>query len=99
MSTPKLKIYFITSYSLLTLKVADYFKQVLEHKTTVFILKNHISEKPQEACHLVSKHIAQRRKSHTVGKDIIMSVGKIIVIKMLGQGAVLRFGKVLLKLW
>ena len=37
MAPTKLKKYFITRYSLLTLKGANYFKQILASQTEVFI--------------------------------------------------------------
>ena len=94
MAPAKLKKYFITRYSLLTLKGANYFKQILAFQTEVFILKSHISENSQEASNLVTKRIAQRRKSHTIGENLIMSACKMREIKMLGQDAVWGFGKV-----
>ena len=88
MAPAKLKKYFITRYSLLTLKGANYFKQILASQTEVFILKSHIGENSQEASNLVTKRIAQRRKSHTIGENLIMSACKMREIKMLGQDAV-----------
>ena len=88
MAPAKLKIYFITRYSLLTLKCADYFKQILASQTKVFILKSHITENSQEASNLVTKLIAQRRKSHKIGEDLIMSACIMREIKMQGQDAV-----------
>ena len=87
MALAKLKICFITRYSLLTLKGADYFKQILASQTKVFILKSHITENSQEASNLVTKLIAQRRKSHTIGENLITSACKMREIKMLGQDA------------
>ena len=88
MAPAKLKICFITRYSLLTLKGADYFKQILASQTKVFILKSHITENSQEASNLVTKLIAQRRKSHTIGENLIMSACKMREIKMQGQDAI-----------
>lgn len=42
----------------------------------------------------VVKHIVLRRKSHTVGENLIMPICKIIVIKMPGQDTMWGFGKI-----
>jgi hypothetical protein len=52
------------------------------------IQKVTVSEKGQEASYLVAELIAQKRKSHTVGENLIMPTCKIIVGKMLGYDAV-----------
>jgi hypothetical protein len=61
-----------------------------------FVKKVTFSEKAQEASYLVAELIAQKRKSHTVGENLIMPACKIIVSKMLGQDAVREIEKVLL---
>lgn len=47
-----------------------------------------VSENAQEASYLVAELIAQKRKSHTVGENLIMPACQILVGKMLGQNAV-----------
>jgi hypothetical protein len=53
-----------------------------------FVSKVTVSEKDKEASYLVAKLIAQKRKSHTVGENLIMAACKSIVGKMLRQDAV-----------
>ncbi|CAI9714955.1 Hypothetical predicted protein [Octopus vulgaris] len=66
----------------------DFFKSLLESlkkQSTAFGSKVSVSEKALEASYLVAEIIAQKRKSHTVGENLILPAGKIIVSKMLGQ--------------
>jgi hypothetical protein len=69
------------------------------HKTNrvkLLLKKVTFSEKPQEASYLVAELIAQKKKSHTVGENLIMPACKIIVSKVLAQNAVQEMEKVLL---
>jgi hypothetical protein len=59
-----------------------------------FVKKVTFSEKAQEASYLVAELIAQKRKRHTVGENLVMPACKIIVSKMLGQEAVREIEKV-----
>jgi hypothetical protein len=52
-----------------------------------FVSKVTVSDKAQETSYLVAELIAQKRKSHTIGKNQIMLTRKIIVGKMLRQDA------------
>ena len=51
-------------------------------------------EKALEANYLAAEIIAQKRKSHTVGENLILPSSKIIVGKMVGQNAVQESEKV-----
>ena len=53
-----------------------------------FLREVSVSEKAHWASKLVAEIIAQKRKSHTVGENLILPACKIIVGKMLGQNAV-----------
>jgi hypothetical protein len=46
-----------------------------------FVSKVTISEKAQEASFLVAEFITQKRKSHTVGENLIMPACKIMWVK------------------
>ncbi|XP_055510562.1 zinc finger BED domain-containing protein 5-like [Leucoraja erinacea] len=91
MAPAKLKRHFTTNHSHMKNKSADYFKRLLESQnkqSTAFVSKVSVSKKAQETSYLVAEIIAQKRKSHTVGENLIMPACKIIVGKMLGQDAV-----------
>ena len=91
MAPAKLKRHFATNHSHLKNKSVDYFKRLLESQkkqSTAFLNKVSVGEKALEASYLVAEIIAQKRKSHTVGENLILPACKIIVGKMLGQNAV-----------
>ena len=91
MAPAKLKRHFTTNHSNMSNKSADYFKRLLEtqrKQSAAFVSKVSVSENAQEASYLVAELIAQKRKSHTVGENLIMPACKILVGKMLGQDAV-----------
>jgi hypothetical protein len=54
-------------------------------QSEAFVSKVTVHEKAQEASYLVAELIAQKRKSHAVGKNLILLASKIIVGKMLGH--------------
>ena len=90
MTPAKLKRLLKTSHSHMKYKSADYFKKLLESQTkqnTAFKSKVSVSEKALEASYLTAKIIEQKRKSHTVGVNLILPAFIIIVGKMLGQTA------------
>jgi hypothetical protein len=75
----------------MTCKIADYLKWLLESQnkqSQAFFSKVAVSEKARESSYIVAELIAQKRKSHTVGENLIMPACKIIVSKMLGRDAV-----------
>ncbi|XP_072909831.1 zinc finger BED domain-containing protein 5-like isoform X6 [Hemitrygon akajei] len=97
MAPAKLQRHLTTNHSHLTDKSADYFKQLLESEnkqSKSFVNKVTVSKRAQEASYLVAELITQKRKSHTVGENLIMPACKIIVGKMLGQDAVREIEKV-----
>jgi hypothetical protein len=86
-----LKWHLTTNHSHITSKIADYFKQLLESlskDSTAFVSIATVSEKAHEVSYLGAELIVQKRKSHTVGENLIMSACRIIVRKMLGKDAV-----------
>ena len=87
----KLKKHCTTNHSHMKNKSAGCFKRLLESQkkqSTAFVNKVSVSEKAQEVSYLVAEIIAQKRKSHTVGENLIMPACKIIVGTMLEQNAV-----------
>jgi hypothetical protein len=75
----------------MTSKNADYLKWLLESQnkqSQAFVSKVKVSEIAQEASYLIAELIPQKRKSHTVGENLIKPACKIIMGKMLGQYAV-----------
>jgi hypothetical protein len=56
-------------------------------QSQAFVIKVTVNEKAQEASYLVAELVAQKRKSHRVGENLIMPTWKIVVAKMLGQDA------------
>jgi hypothetical protein len=81
----KLKRHLTTNYNHMTSKSADYFKRLLESQnkeSKSFVSKGTVKERAQEAGDLVAELIAQKRKSHTVGENLLMPA-----CKMLGQDA------------
>jgi hypothetical protein len=99
MAPAKSKQHLTTNHSHNTSKSADYFKRPLESQSKeskAFVSKVTVSEKAQEASYLVAELIAQKRKSHIVGENLIMLICKIILRKMLGQDAVQEIEIVLL---
>ena len=72
-------------------KSADYFKSLLESQikqSTVNLSKVRVSEKALEASYLIAEIIAQKRKSHTVGENLILPAGKTTIGEMFGQNAI-----------
>ena len=67
----KVKIIFNITYF--------YIRRNLEQ---LFYSKVSVSEKALEASYLVADIIAQKRKCHTVGENLILPACKIIVSKM-----------------
>jgi hypothetical protein len=66
-------------------RCADCFKQLLESwnkQSKAFV------SKVTEASYLVAELAAQKRKSDTVGENLMMPVCEITADKMLGQGEV-----------
>ena len=93
----KLKSHFTTNHGHMKNKSADCFKRLLESQkkqSAAFVNKVSISEKAQEVSYLVAEIIAQKRKSYTVGEDLIMKACTIIVSKMLGKNAVQKIENV-----
>ena len=85
MAPAKLKRHFATNHSHLKNKSVDYFKRLLESQkkqSTAFLNKVSVGEKALEASYLVAEIIAQKRKSYTVGENLILPACKIIVGKM-----------------
>jgi hypothetical protein len=91
MTPEKLKRHLTTNHSHMTSKSADYLKRLLESQnkqSKAFVSKVTVSEEVLEASYLVVELIAWKRKSQTVGENLIMPACKIIVGKILGQDAV-----------
>jgi hypothetical protein len=93
MAPAKLKRHLTTNNSHMTTrsKNADYFKQVLEsqnEKSKTVVSKITDTGNAQEAIYLVAELNAQKKKSLTVGENLVMPTSKIIVGKMLEQDAV-----------
>jgi hypothetical protein len=64
----------------MTDKSADYFKRVLESQnkqSKAFVSKVTVSEKDYETSYLTAELIAQKRKSYTIGEDLIKTACKI----------------------
>jgi hypothetical protein len=94
MAPAKVKRHLSTNHNHITSKNADYFKRLLDSQNKqnrAFVSKVPVSEKAQEANYLVAELIAQKRKSHTVGENLIMPACKIIMGKMRGKNAVGEF--------
>ena len=88
----KFKRHFTTKHSHLQNKTVDYFKSLLRADNKGTLDKKYgISEKAQEVSYLIA--YCPGRKSHTVGKNLIMPANKIIVGKILGQDAVQKIEK------
>jgi hypothetical protein len=64
------------------------------NRVKLLLKKVTFSEKAQEVSYLVAGLIAQKRKSHTVGENLIIPACNIIVSKMLGQDAVQETEKI-----
>jgi hypothetical protein len=65
----------------MTSKSADYFKWLWESQnkqSQAFVRKATVSEKAQKASYLVAELNTQKRKSHTVGENLIKPACKII---------------------
>ena len=91
MAPTKLKRHIATNHSHMKNKRADYLKRLLESQkkqSTALLSKVSVSEKALKTSYLVADIIAQKRKSHTVGENLILPACKIVVGKMLGQNAV-----------
>jgi hypothetical protein len=91
MAPAELKQPLITNHSHMTSKGADYFKRLLESQNKqhkAFVSKVTVSEKAQEASYLVAELTAQKRKSYTLGENLIKPACKLTVGKMLGECAV-----------
>ena len=81
-------MHFTTNYIHIKNKSVGYFKRLLESqmKQSTAILSNvSESEKALESSYLIAEIITQKRKSHSVGENLILPGCKIIVGKMLGQ--------------
>jgi hypothetical protein len=53
-------------------------------QSKAFVENVTFGEKAQEESYLAAELIAQKRKSHTVGENLVMPACKIIVQKVLG---------------
>jgi hypothetical protein len=97
MALAKFKLHLITNHSHMISKSPDYFKWLLTSQnkhSKASVSKVTVSEKAQKASHLVAELTAQRRKSHTVGENLVMPACKIKVGKMLGKDALEEIGNV-----
>lgn len=84
----KLSRHFKTHHKDLQNKNINYFKSLLasqRKQSSVFVNTFTVSEKAQEASYLVAELIAQNRKNHSIGENLIMPACKIIVSKMFGE--------------
>jgi hypothetical protein len=81
----------------MTSKNPDYFKWLLasqNRQSEAFVSKGAVSEKTQKASYLVAELNEEKRKSHTVGENLIMPACKIKVGKMRGKDTVEETGNV-----
>jgi hypothetical protein len=78
----KLKQHLTTDQSHMTGKGADYFKWLFKSQNRVKLLLSRVtvSEKAQKASYLVAQLTAQKRKSHTVGENLIIPACKKIIV-------------------
>jgi hypothetical protein len=70
---------------------ADYFKRLLasqNKQSKAFVRKVTVSEMAQDASYLAAELTAQKRKSHTVGDNLIMQACKVTIGKMMTQDVV-----------